>query len=126
MRIAQQLYEGIDLGSGPVGLITYMRTDSVVLAKEAVDEIRGLIQGRYGKDTLPHEPRTFKTKSKNAQEAHEAVRPTSALYLPEEIKSHLSTDQFKLYDLVWKRTIASQMVHATLNTVIYELLLVVR
>ena len=121
MRIAQQLYEGIDLGSGPVGLITYMRTDSVVLAKEAVVEIRDLIQDRYGKDTVPKEPREFKTKSKNAQEAHEAVRPTSALRLPEDVKKHLSADQFKLYDLIWKRTIASQMIHATLNTVAVEL-----
>lgn len=121
MRIAQQLYEGIDLGSGPVGLITYMRTDSVVLAKEAVTEIRDLIQERYGKDTVPGEPRTFKTKSKNAQEAHEAVRPTSATRLPEDVKEHLSADQFKLYDLIWKRTIASQMIHATLNTVAVEL-----
>ena len=121
MRIAQQLYEGIDLGSGPVGLITYMRTDSVVLAKEAVAEIREMIQDRYGKDTVPSEPRTFKTKSKNAQEAHEAVRPTSALLFPEDVKQHLSADQFKLYDLIWKRTVASQMIHATLNTVAIEL-----
>ena len=121
MRIAQQLYEGVDLGAGPVGLITYMRTDSVVLAKEAVEEIRGLIEQRYGKDTVPNEPRTYKTKSKNAQEAHEAVRPTSALHLPEEVKPHLTTDQYKLYDLIWKRTIASQMIHATLNTVAIEL-----
>lgn len=121
MRIAQQLYEGIDLGSGPIGLITYMRTDSVVLAKEAVTEIRDMIQDRYGKDTVPSEPRTFKTKSKNAQEAHEAVRPTSALLFPEDVKEHLSADQFKLYDLIWKRTVASQMIHATLNTVAIEL-----
>ncbi len=121
MRVAQQLYEGIDLGSGPVGLITYMRTDSVVLAKEAVEEIRGLIEQRYGKSSVPSEPRVFKTKSKNAQEAHEAVRPTSALILPEDIKEFLSADQFKLYDLIWKRTIASQMTHATLNTVAVEL-----
>ena len=91
------------------------------LAKEAVEEIRGLIQDRYGKDTVPAEPRIFKTKSKNAQEAHEAVRPTSALRLPEEVKPHLTADQFKLYDLIWKRTIASQMIHATLNTVAIEL-----
>ena len=121
MRIAQQLYEGIDLGSGPVGLITYMRTDSVVLAKEALDEIRDLIQERYGKKNLPDSPRTYKTKSKNAQEAHEAVRPTSAQRLPEEVKSFLSEDQYKLYNLIWKRTVASQMMHATLNTVAIEL-----
>ena len=121
MRIAQQLYEGIDLGSGPVGLITYMRTDSVVLAKEAVIEVRELIATRYGKDSVPNEPRTYKTKSKNAQEAHEAVRPTSVQRLPEEVKPHLTADQFKLYDLIWKRTVASQMIHATLNTVAVEL-----
>ena len=121
MRIAQQLYEGIDLGSGPVGLITYMRTDSVVLAKEAVDEIRYLILERYGKKNLPNSPRTYKTKSKNAQEAHEAVRPTSAKRLPEDVKKFLDDDQYKLYNLIWKRTIASQMTHATLNTVAIEL-----
>ena len=79
MRIAQQLYEGIDLGDGPVGLITYMRTDSVVLAHEAIDELRTYIKERYGNDNLPNEVRVFKTKSKNAQEAHEAIRPTSFL-----------------------------------------------
>ncbi|MFK7795231.1 MAG: DNA topoisomerase I [Gammaproteobacteria bacterium] len=121
MRTAQQLYEGIDLGSGPVGLITYMRTDSVILANEAVEEIRGLINERYGKDSVPAKPPVYKTKSKNAQEAHEAVRPTSALRIPEEIKQHLSAEQYKLYDLIWKRTVASQMTHATLNTVAVEL-----
>ena len=121
MRVAQQLYEGIDLGSGPVGLITYMRTDSVTLAKQALEEIRQLIQTRYGNKSLPSAARTFKTKSKNAQEAHEAVRPTSALRLPESIKKFLSEDQFKLYDLIWKRTVASQMTHATLNTVAVDL-----
>ena len=121
MRIAQQLYEGIDLGAGPVGLITYMRTDSVVLANEAIEEIRGLILDRYGKDSLPDKPPVYKTKSKNAQEAHEAVRPTSVQRTPEEIKQYLDTDQFKLYDLIWKRTVACQMIHATLNTVAIEL-----
>ncbi|CAG0909835.1 unnamed protein product, partial [Cyprideis torosa] len=117
MQIAQQLYEGVDLGSGPVGLITYMRTDSVHLADEAVTELREVITERYGKDNLPDAPRTFKTKSKNAQEAHEAIRPTSARIVPLEIKQHLSPDQNKLYDLIWKRTVACQMIHATLNTV---------
>ncbi len=121
MRTAQQLYEGIDLGSGPVGLITYMRTDSVVLAGEAVEEIRRLINERYGKDSVPAKPPVYKTKSKNAQEAHEAVRPTSALRLPEDVKEHLTAEQYKLYDLIWKRTVASQMTHATLNTVAVEL-----
>ncbi len=117
MRVAQQLYEGIDTGSGAVGLITYMRTDSVALAQEALDEIRNLITERYGKENLPKEARVFKTKSKNAQEAHEAIRPTSAQNIPEEIKSHLTQDQFKLYDLIWKRTVACQMLHATIHTV---------
>ncbi|BAZ92763.1 DNA topoisomerase I [Thiohalobacter thiocyanaticus] len=117
MRVAQQLYEGIDIGEGAVGLITYMRTDSVTLANEALDEIRELISQRYGADNLPDAPRTFKTKAKNAQEAHEAIRPTSAMRVPEEIKSHLSQEQFRLYDLIWKRTVACQMIHATIDTV---------
>lgn len=121
MRVAQQLYEGVDIGSGAVGLITYMRTDSFSLAQEALDEIRDLIVKRFGKDNLPSEPCVYKTKSKNAQEAHEAIRPTSAFNIPDEIKQYLTTDQFKLYDLIWKRTIACQMVHATLDTVAVDL-----
>jgi len=117
MRTAQQLYEGIDIGEGAVGLITYMRTDSVSLAKEALDEIRDYIGKTYGKENLPKEPNQYKTKSKNAQEAHEAVRPTSAYRSPKELKSFLSVEQFKLYELIWKRTIACQMIHATLDTV---------
>ncbi len=121
MRTAQQLYEGIDIGGETVGLITYMRTDSVSLSNEALDELRELIEQNYGKDYLPHEPRVFKTKSKNAQEAHEAIRPTSVRHLPADIKSHLSTDQFGLYELIWKRTMACQMIHATLDTVTVDL-----
>ncbi len=117
MRVAQQLYEGIDVGSGAAGLITYMRTDSVNLANEAIEEIRALITARYGADNLPDTPRVYKTKAKNAQEAHEAIRPTLAEQVPEDIKTHLTADQFKLYDLIWKRTIACQMVHATIDTV---------
>ncbi|MFZ5622309.1 MAG: type I DNA topoisomerase [Pseudomonadota bacterium] len=117
MRVAQQLYEGIDIGAGAVGLITYMRTDSVNLAREAVDEIRALIAERYGKENLPHEPRAFKTKAKNAQEAHEAIRPTAAAQVPEALKDFLTADQYKLYDLIWKRTVACQMIHATIDTV---------
>lgn len=117
MRIAQQLYEGVDVGQGEVGLITYMRTDSVTIAKEAVDEIRSLIDQRYGPDKKPSKPHTYKTKARNAQEAHEAIRPTSALRLPESLKSFLTTDQYKLYDIIWKRTVASQMIAATINTV---------
>lgn len=121
MRIAQQLYEGIDIGEGAVGLITYMRTDSVTLAKEAVEEIRGYITETYGKDSLPDKVREYKNKSKNAQEAHEAVRPTSVYRVPKEIKSHLTTEQFKLYELIWKRAVSCQMIHATLDTVSVDL-----
>ncbi|HFE37744.1 MAG TPA: type I DNA topoisomerase [Gammaproteobacteria bacterium] len=121
MRTAQQLYEGVDTGEGEIGLITYMRTDSVALATEAVEEIRAFIAARYGSEMLPAEPRTYKTKSKNAQEAHEAVRPTSANITPESIKNKLSADQFKLYTLIWKRTVACQMIHATLHTVSLDL-----
>lgn len=121
MRVAQQLYEGVDVGEGAVGLITYMRTDSVNLAKEAIEEFRSLIKERYGADSLPDEPRLFKTKTKNAQEAHEAIRPTMAHMLPEQIKSHLSPDQYKLYNLIWKRAVASQMIHATIDMVAVDL-----
>jgi DNA topoisomerase-1 len=121
MRVAQQLYEGIDLGAGPTGLITYMRTDSVTLAQEAVEDLRSLISTRYGQDQVPEEPRIFKTKSKNAQEAHEAIRPTSAGRVPDDVKDKLSQDQHRLYDLIWKRTVACQMIHATLDTVAADL-----
>jgi DNA topoisomerase-1 len=121
MRTAQQLYEGVDIGEGAIGLITYMRTDSVHLADEALAELRGFIGERYGADQVPSAPRHFKTKSKNAQEAHEAVRPTSVLRTPEDIKAHLSPDQLKLYSLIWKRTVACQMIHATLHTVAVDL-----
>jgi len=121
MRTAQQLYEGIDIGGSTTGLITYMRTDSVNLAQEALDEIRSVIKERYGSDNLPAEARTYKTKSKNAQEAHEAIRPTSAERVPESIKEFLSKDQYKLYDLIWKRTVSSQMTHATIDTVAADL-----
>ena len=121
MRTAQQLYEGVDIGMGSVGLITYMRTDSVNLADEAIDELRDLIAKRYGADDVPDKPRVFKTKSKNAQEAHEAIRPTSVKRTPDQLKEHLSPDQFKLYNLIWKRTVASQMMHATIDTVAVDL-----
>ena len=117
MRAAQQLYEGIDIGGETVGLITYMRTDSLHLADEAIVEIRDLIEKRYGKDNLPESVNTYKNKSKNAQEAHEAIRPTSVNHIPEEIKDRLKDDQYALYDLIWKRTMACQMIHATLDTV---------
>jgi len=121
MSVAQQLYEGVDAGEGAVGLITYMRTDSVTLAVEAVDELRGFIAERYGDSYVPKKPQEYKTKSKNAQEAHEAIRPTSILRTPESLKAYLSSDQLKLYTLVWQRTLSSQMIHATLNTVAVDL-----
>ncbi|MCW8883022.1 MAG: type I DNA topoisomerase [Sedimenticola sp.] len=121
MRTAQQLYEGIDTGSGATGLITYMRTDSVNLSEDAVAELRTFIEQQYGADQLPKQPRLFKTKSKNAQEAHEAIRTTSILRMPDELKAHLTKDQHRLYELIWKRTIACQMIHATIDTVAADL-----
>jgi DNA topoisomerase-1 len=122
MRVAQKLYEGIELpGEGQVGLITYMRTDSVTLAGVAVAEIRDVIADRYGKQNVPDEPRTFKNKSKNAQEAHEAVRPTTVTHTPDDIKGSLDKDQYKLYSLIWKRTMACQMVPAIFDTVAIEM-----
>ncbi len=121
MRTAQRLYEGIDIGAGQVGLITYMRTDSVALSNDAVDEIREFIAEKFEGDNLPETPRVYKTKSKNAQEAHEAIRPTSARNEPFKIKQHLGDDEFKLYSLIWKRTMACQMIHATLDTVAVDL-----
>jgi len=117
MMVAQQLYEGMDIGEGAVGLITYMRTDSVNLAEEAIAEIRAVIAERYGQENLPKSPRLFKTTSKNAQEAHEAIRPTSAHWHPDQVKQYLKPEQYKLYTLIWQRTIACQMIHATLDTV---------
>ncbi|NLV25196.1 MAG: type I DNA topoisomerase [Deltaproteobacteria bacterium] len=116
MSTAQKLYEGIDIGGGAVGLITYMRTDSVILSTEALAEARDVIGQRFGADYTLAVPREFKSKAKNAQEAHEAIRPTSFANLPEKVKSHLSPDQFRLYDLIWRRAIASQMAAAVLDT----------
>jgi DNA topoisomerase-1 len=121
MRIAQQLYEGIDVGGGPVGLITYMRTDSTSLAQEAVAEIREVIAKRFGADTLPDTPNVFKAKSKNAQEAHEAIRPSSAARAPDTLRGHLSAEQLKLYTLIWNRAVASQMNPALIDTVSVDL-----
>jgi DNA topoisomerase-1 len=121
MMIAQKLYEGIDTGEGATGLITYMRTDSVTLANEALAEIREMIASRFGAENLPESPRLYKTKARNAQEAHEAIRPTLAAKAPEDIKSHLDHDQFRLYELIWRRTIASQMNPAVYDTVALDL-----
>ncbi|MBU6246947.1 MAG: DNA topoisomerase I [Xanthomonadaceae bacterium] len=118
MKVAQGLYEGVSLGSeGNVGLISYMRTDSVALADDAVVELRQLIARDFGAKALPDQPQAYKSKAKNAQEAHEAIRPTSAMRTPREVASFLNDEQRKLYELIWKRTVACQMIHATLNTV---------
>lgn len=121
MRVAQQLYEGVDIGSGSVGLISYMRTDSVNLAGEAISEIRAYVASRYGSAQLPSTPRIYKTKAKNAQEAHEAVRPTSVARTPQELAAFLNRDQARLYELIWKRAVACQMIHATINTLAVDL-----
>ena len=117
MRVAQQLYEGVDVGGGAVGLITYMRTDSVNLAAEALEEIRAYISANFEPAYLPKAAVTFKNKSKNAQEAHEAVRPTSILRTPQEMKKYLTPDQAKLYEMIWKRALACQISPAKFDTV---------
>ncbi len=122
MRLAQQLYEGVDFGEGAVGLITYMRTDSVNLAAEAITEIRQTVAQLYGPKGLPDTPRLYKTKSKNAQEAHEAVRPTSAAVTPERLAGKIDVDLLKLYTLIWKRTVACQMAPAVYDTVAVDLI----
>ncbi|KRG65621.1 DNA topoisomerase I [Stenotrophomonas humi] len=122
MQVAQKLYEGVAIGDeGTVGLISYMRTDSVSLSQDALAEIRDVIARDYGTSSLPDKPNTYTTKSKNAQEAHEAVRPTSALRTPAQVGKYLTDDERKLYELIWKRAVACQMIPATLNTVSVDL-----
>jgi DNA topoisomerase-1 len=115
MRVAQRLYEGVDIGGETVGLITYMRTDGVQIAEEAIGATRGLIEADYGRNYLPGSPRRYETKAKNAQEAHEAIRPTELSRRPRETKGYLDADQAKLYELIWLRTVASQMESAELE-----------
>jgi DNA topoisomerase-1 len=122
MRLAQQLYEGVDLGEGNVGLITYMRTDSVSLAAEAVREIRDVAARLYGNAEVAEEPRVYKTKSKNAQEAHEAIRPTSAAVTPADVEGKIDGDLHRLYALIWRRAVASQMAQAIFDTVAVDML----
>ena len=121
MRIAQQLYEGIDLGGERVGLITYMRTDSVTMAGRAVEQARQVIRDAYGADYLPPKPVLYKTKAKRAQEAHEAIRPTDLSRRPQDVKPYLDREQFRLYELIWKRTIACQMVPARFERTAVEI-----
>ena len=121
MRIAQQLYEGVDTGDGAVGLITYMRTDSTNLAADAVAELREYIANTFGPANVPRKQPVYRTRARNAQEAHEAIRPTSVRHTPESLGKVLAGDQAKLYELIWKRTVACQMRHATIDTVAVEL-----
>ena len=121
MRVAQRLYEGIALGSETVGLITYMRTDSVTLSNDAISAIRTAISDTYGDRYLPPTPRIYKTKAKNAQEAHEAIRPTDMSRAPKDVGKFLDDDQRRLYELIWRRTMACEMVSAELDRVVVEL-----
>ncbi|MGE3332689.1 MAG: type I DNA topoisomerase [Rhodospirillaceae bacterium] len=117
MDIAQKLYEGVEIGGETTGLITYMRTDGVQMDADAINTVRGLIGDRYGKKYLPNEARIYKTKAKNAQEAHEAIRPTDPSRTPDIVAKYVTPDQLKLYELIWKRTVASQMESAVLDQV---------
>ena len=117
MRTAQQLYEGVDIGGQTVGLITYMRTDSLTLAQEAVQELRSYIAENYDAEYLPKTQPQYKSKSKNAQESHEAIRPTSIVRTPDAMRDYLTVDQMRLYEMIWKRTLSSQMTQARYDTV---------
>lgn len=121
MQIAQKLYEGMDIGNETIGLITYMRTDGTTLASEAVEQIRQLIDKNFGDKYLPVSQRVYKSKAKNAQEAHEAIRPTDITLLPEKLKDKLDKDFYKLYDLIWKRTVACQMENVIIDLVVAQL-----
>lgn len=121
MQVAQRLYEGVNIGGETVGLITYMRTDGVTMAGEAMHACRALISKSYGEAYLPDQPRVYKTKAKNAQEAHEAIRPTDVTRKPKDMSGHLDADQMKLYDLIWKRTLACQMEPVVLDQVAVDI-----
>lgn len=121
MRIAQQLYEGVDVGGGTVGLITYMRTDSFSLAAEAIAQIRDYVKKNFEPDYLPKVPVVYKTKSKSAQEAHEAIRPTDISRSPAKVRQFLTDEQFKLYEMIWKRALACQMAPAKFDAVSVDL-----
>ena len=122
MQVAQKLYEGVDVGGETLGLITYIRTDGTTLAADSVDSIRKLIGEKYGAKYLPAKPIIYKSKSKNAQEAHEAIRPTDINLLPEKLAKNLDADQLKLYDLIWKRTVACQMEAVVIDMVGVDLI----
>jgi DNA topoisomerase-1 len=117
MRTAQKLYEGVEIGGETTGLITYMRTDGITLSGEAIAQARALIKNKFGENYLPDAPRAYKSKVKNAQEAHEAIRPTDIHRTPESVAQYLDEDELRLYELVWKRTVACQMESAVLDQV---------
>ena len=121
MQIAQRLYEGVDIGGETGGLITYMRTDGVQMAPEAIAAARSAIGTEFGEHYLPEKPRHYKTKAKNAQEAHEAIRPTDFSRTPATVRQYLDADQARLYELIWKRTIASQMEPAEIERTTVEI-----
>ncbi|MSO89781.1 MAG: type I DNA topoisomerase [Rhodospirillaceae bacterium] len=121
MRVAQRLYEGIDIGGETVGLITYMRTDSVQLSREAIAATRDLIGKQYGPNYVPESPRVYRTQAKNAQEAHEAIRPTDLFRRPEDVAGHLDEEERRLYDLIWRRTVACEMESAALDQVAVDI-----
>jgi DNA topoisomerase-1 len=121
MRTAQKLYEGVEIGGETTGLITYMRTDGVTLSAEAITATRTLIKNKFGETYLPEQPRTYKSKVKNAQEAHEAIRPTDLFRTPESVSEYLDDDEARLYELIWKRTVACQMESAVLDQVAVDI-----
>jgi DNA topoisomerase I len=122
MRVAQKLYEGVDIGGETVGLITYMRTDGVQMAPEAITAVRSLIANNYGDRYLPGAARMYSTKAKNAQEAHEAIRPTDVWRKPEDVRKYVGAEEFRLYELIWKRTMASQMESAEMERMSVDIL----
>ena len=120
-KLAQKLYEGVNIDGQPIGIITYMRTDSVMISSDAIDQIRSLVNTKFGKKYLPDSNRIFKTKSKNAQEAHEAIRPTNPDFTPEYVRSFLENDHFRLYELIWRRAVASQMADALFDNTLCKI-----
>ena len=121
MRTAQRLYEGTDIKGETTGLITYMRTDSVVMSKEAINQVRGFVTDNYGANYLPEAPRVYKSKAKNAQEAHECIRPTNIYLTPKDIKQYITLEEYKLYEIIWQRAVSSQMASAVLDQVAVDI-----
>ena len=121
MQIAQRLYEGVEIGGETTGLITYMRTDGVSMAGEAVEAARKLITQEFGREYVPDAPRVYTAKAKNAQEAHEAIRPTDMQRMPDQLQHILERDQYRLYELIWKRAVACQMENARLERTTVEI-----